>query len=204
MNSTGAGDQTGPDSKRRTLAAVLGINLAQAAAGAGIGVWAGSAALLGAALDNLGDASVYAVSLYAVGRSIGTKVFAARLSGGLLMLFAAGLIVEVLRRFFGSEQPGGPAMMAMAAVNLAANQVCLRLLARQRGSDVTFKASSIFTANDSIANAGILLSGGLVMWLGSNVPDLLLGVVVAGIAFHGGWQILAEAAKTAREDEQAS
>ena len=52
---------------RKILLTVLLINLGQSAAGIGFGVWASSTALMGAGLDNLADASVYAVSLYAVG-----------------------------------------------------------------------------------------------------------------------------------------
>ena len=181
---------------RRILIRVLAINLAQSAGGVAAGVWAGSTALIGSALDNLSDASVYAVSLYAVGRAAHTKVRAARLSGWLLIGLAALLLVEVLRRFFGGEQPIGPAMMAMAALNAALNIVCLRLLGRQRGEDVNFKASAIFTSNDSYVNGGIVVSGALVMWLGSNVPDLVVGIVVAGIAAHGGKEILEEARRS--------
>lgn len=170
-------------------------------AGAGVGAWAASTALIGAALDNLADASVYGVSLYAVGRSAAIKVRAARISGWLLLGLAVLLLVEVLRRFFGGEPPIGPAMMAMAAVNAALNIVCLRLLKRHRGEDVNFKASAIFTSNDSIVNFAILLSGALVMWLGSNLPDLILGLVVASIAANGGREILAEAAEA---EEKAS
>jgi Co/Zn/Cd efflux system component len=180
---------------RRILMLVLLINLAQSVAGVGTGLWASSTALIGAALDNLADASVYGVSLYAVGRSAAIKVRAARLSGWLLIGLAVMLLVEVLRRFFGGEPPVGPAMMAMAVVNAALNLVCLRLLKRHRGEDVNFKASAIFTGNDSIVNLGIVLSGALVMWWGSNLPDLVLGVVVSAIAANGGREILAEAAE---------
>ncbi len=102
---------------RRILLTVLLINLGQCLAGVGVGVWASSTALIGAALDNLSDALVYGVSLYAIGRSVTIKVRAARLSGWLLIGLAVVLLVEVLRRFFGGEPPLGPAMMAMAALN---------------------------------------------------------------------------------------
>lgn len=186
---------------RRILTLVLLINLGQCLAGVGVGVWASSTALIGAALDNLADASVYGVSLYAVGRSPAIKVRAARLSGWLLIGLALLLLVEVLRRFFGGEPPIGPAMMAMAAVNAALNIVCLRLLKRHRGEDVNFKASAIFTGNDSIVNLAIVLSGALVMFWGSNLPDLVLGVVVSAVAANGGREILAEAAEA---DEKAA
>ncbi|WP_255772795.1 cation transporter [Paracandidimonas lactea] len=182
---------------RSTLKWVLTINLGQCVAGVMVGFWAESTALIAAALDNLADASVYGVSLYAIGRAARIKVLAARLSGWLLVGLALGVLLEAVRRFFGGEAPIGGAMMAMAAVNAGLNLVCLRLLSRHRGNDVNFKASSIFTSNDSIANVGIVVSGALVMWLDSNAPDLLLGVVVAGVAAYGGKEILEEAAKTA-------
>lgn len=181
--------------ERRTLMQVLLINLGQSIGGVVIGIWASSTALIGAALDNLADASVYAVSLYAVGRATHVKVTAARLSGWLLIALSAMLLVEVIRRFFGSEAPIGPVMMAVAVVNALLNLVCLRLLRRHRSDDVNFKASAIFTSNDSVANLGIVLSGALVMWLGSPIPDLVLGVLVAGIAAHGGKEILEAAHK---------
>ena len=77
--------------------------------------------------------------------------------------------------------------------------MCLRLLRRHRGEDVNFKASAIFTNNDSIVNGSIVLSWALVMWLGSNIPDLLLGVVVAAIAANGGREILREASEALPE-----
>ncbi|MCW5663704.1 MAG: cation transporter [Piscinibacter sp.] len=184
---------------RRILWWVLLINVGQCLVGVVVGLWAASTAVIGAALDNLADASVYGVSLYAVGRAASIKVRVARLSGWLLIGLAGMLAVEVLRRFFGGEAPVGPAMMAMAAVNAALNIVCLRLLKRHRGEDVNFKASAIFTNNDSIVNLAIVLSGALVMWWGSNLPDLVLGLVVAGIAGNGGREILAEAREAAEK-----
>ncbi len=184
---------------RRLLWYVLLINLAQSARGMGVGVWVSSAALIGAALDNLADASVYAVGIYAVGRSVRAKVVAARLSGWLLIGLSILLVGEVIRRFMGSEAPIGPAMMAMAAVNAAINVFCLRLLKRHKGEDVNFKASAIFTSNDSIVNMAILVSGLLVFWLGSNVPDLVLGIVSALFAANGGREILEHARKASRE-----
>ena len=184
---------------RRILWYVLLINLAQSALGMGVGVWASSTALIGAALDNLADASVYAVGIYAVGRSVRAKVAAARLSGWLLIGLSILLVGEVMRRFMGSEAPIGPAMMVMAGVNAAINVYCLRLLKRHKGEDVNFKASAIYPSNDSIVNMAILASGILVLWLGSNVPDLILGLVSALFAANGGREILEHARKASRK-----
>jgi len=178
---------------RSILWKVLLINLGQCLAGVVGGTWASSTALIGAGLDNLGDAAVYGVSLYAVGRSDAIKTRAAQLSGWLLIGFACLLLIEVVRRFLGGEAPLGPAMMGMAAANAFLNIYCIRLLKQHRGQDINFKASAIFTNNDSIVNGAIVLSGALVMWTKSNLPDLLLGTVVSFIAAKGGYEILSEA-----------
>ncbi|MDR7336203.1 MAG: cation transporter [Roseateles sp.] len=200
VNSTSDSSQ---ETDRRVLLMVLIINVGQCVGGVGVGIWASSTALIAAALDNLADASVYAVSLYAVGRAAVIKVRAARLSGWLLIALSVALAVEVLRRYFGGEPPLGPAMMVMAAINAALNLVCLRLLKRHKGDDVNFKASAIFTSNDSIVNLAIVLSGALVMWWDSNLPDLVLGLIVAVIAANGGREILAEASAASSEQNRS-
>lgn len=184
--------------ERRTLWWVLGINFTQVVVAGAVGILADSTGLLGAALDNLGDAAVYAVSLYAVGRTSTAKTRAANLSGILLILVAFGLLVEIFRRFFAAAEPIGLAMIVTALANAATNLLVLRLLRAHRAHGVHFKASWIFATNDMVVNVGIVLSGVLVMILRSPIPDLLIGMVVVGIVFKGGWEILGEA-REARE-----
>ncbi|MDQ0330904.1 MULTISPECIES: cation transporter [Phyllobacteriaceae] len=179
--------------ERRTLIWVLAINFLQVIVAGVVGVIADSTGLLGAALDNLGDAGVYAVSLYAVGRTIVAKVRVARLSGLLLIAFGLALFVEVLRRFFVGAEPIGLAMIVTALANAALNVVCLKLLRSHRDRGVHLKASWIFTTNDMLANAGIVASGAAVMFFASPVPDLIIGLLVGGIVLKGGWNILKEA-----------
>lgn len=189
--------------ERRTLVWVLGINLAQALAVGAVGLAADSTGLLGAALDNLADGIVYAISLYAVGRAVGAKVLAARVSGIFLIVLGLGLLGEVLRRFFEGGEPVGLAMIGTALANAAVNLVCLRLLRSHREGGVNLKASWIFTTNDMLANAGIVASGAAVMLFDSPLPDLLIGLVVVGIALKGGWEILEEAREARRAADPA-
>ncbi len=184
--------------ERRTLLWVLGINFTQVVVAGTVGIVAQSTGLLGAALDNLGDAVVYAVSLYAVGRTVIAKSRAATLSGILLITLAVGLLGEVLRRFFAGAEPLGLAMILTALANAATNLLCLRLLRAHRAHGVHFRASWIFTTNDMLANAGIVLSGALVMLFNSPLPDLLIGLAVAGMVLKGGGDILREAHQATR------
>ena len=193
----------GNAAERRTLIRVLGINLFQVLLAGVVGIVAQSTGLLGAALDNLGDAAVYVVSIYAVGRSVVAKARAARLSGVLLIVLALALLVEVIRRFVTGSDPIGWAMIVTAIVNAATNVLCLRLLRSHREKGVHLKASWIFTANDMLANVGIVVSGIAVMAFKSPIPDLVIGVVVAGIVIKGGWEILAHARQARSEVAQS-
>lgn len=185
--------------QRRTLVWVLAINLAQALVIGAVGVAADSTGLMGAALDNLADGLVYAVSLYAVGRSVVAKARAARLSGVFLIALGIGLLVEVLRRFVAGGEPVGMVMILAAIGNAATNLICLRLLRAHRKAAVNLQASWIFTTNDMYANAGIAASGVAVLLFKSALPDLLIGLVVVGIALMGGREILEQARKAHRE-----
>lgn len=183
----------GNAAERRTLVWVLFINLSQVLLAGVVGIIAQSTGLLGTALDNLGDAAVYVVSLYAVGRGVVAKAKAARLSGVLLIVLALALLFEVIRRFVTGSDPIGLAMVITAVVNAATNLLCLRLLRSHRERGVHLKASWIFTTNDMLANLGIALSGILVMVMKSPLPDLLIGLVVVGLVLKGGWEILEQA-----------
>ena len=107
--------------ERRTLRWVLGINFVQVFVAGTVGIVADSTGLLGAALDNLGDAAVYAVSLYAVGRTAVAKARAANLSGILLIVLAFGLLAEVLRRNFAGAEPIGLVCIVTALANASPN-----------------------------------------------------------------------------------
>ncbi|HEN21212.1 MAG TPA: cation transporter, partial [Desulfobacteraceae bacterium] len=63
-----------------------------------------------------------------------------------------------------------------------------------RDSGVHMRASLIFSANDVIANIGVILSGVLVWALGSRYPDLVIGFMIAAVVLRGGLKILKEAA----------
>ena len=90
-------------------------------------------------------------------------------------------------------------MIVTAIANAATNLLCLRLLRSHRDNGVHLKASWIFTANDMLANAGIVISGAAVMFFRSPLPDLIIGLVVGGIVLKGGLDILKEAREAQRE-----
>jgi Co/Zn/Cd efflux system component len=146
--------------------------------------------LMADALDMFADAAVYGLSLYAVGRAAAMKVRAAHVAGWLQLVLAAGVLAEAIRRFAGGSEPVSGLMMGMGLLALAANVYCLVLVARQRDAGAHMKASYIFSANDVIANAGVILAGLLVAVTGSRYPDLAIGLIVALFVLNGARRIL--------------
>ena len=156
----------------------------------GAGVWARSAGLVADAMDMFADAAVYGVALYAVGRAARYKLGAARLAGVLQLLLALGALAETARRMLAGAMPEPVGMMGISLLALAANVACLVLVARHRDGGVHMKASYIFSANDVIANLGVIAAGALVAWTGSAWPDWIIGLVIAALVLAGAVRIL--------------
>jgi hypothetical protein len=155
-----------------------------------VGWIAQSAGLIADSLDMFADAAVYGVALFAVIQSVKKKLKAAHLSGWLQVILAFGALSEVIRRFrFGSE-PVSSWMMGFGLVALIANITCLILIFKNKEGGAHMKASWIFSANDVIANLGVILAGFLVAITGSRYPDLVIGLVIGLIVLNGARRIL--------------
>lgn len=155
-----------------------------------VGWLAQSTGLIADSLDMLADAAVYGVSLYAVGHGARMKLHAAHFSGWLQVILVLGVLGEVLRRFVQGSEPVSGLMMGFGFVALLANICCLVLIYKYRDGSAHMKASWIFSANDVIANIGVMLAGFLVAWTGSRYPDLVVGLIIGVIVLNGARRIL--------------
>ncbi|MDK6076269.1 cation transporter [Massilia varians] len=183
-------DKAGDTAEAKTLRMLLAINAVMFVVEMVWGLIAESTGLVADSLDMFADAAVYGLALYAVGRTAALKTHAAHLAGWLQMVLALGALSEVIRRaFFGSE-PESALMMGVGAVALVANVTCLVLIAKKRDRGAHMKASYIFSANDVIANIGVIAAGALVTWTGSPYPDLIVGTVIGVIVLTGARRIL--------------
>ncbi len=177
--------------QRNVLWAVLLINFAFFVIEALFGALSGSMGLVADSLDMLADAMVYGLSLFAVGAAVSRKKSVARISGYLQLSLAVIGFVEVVRRFIGREGlPDYRTMIVVSLLALVANAICLVLLQRSKSREVHMQASMIFTSNDVVINLGVVAAGLLVLWLGSPIPDLVIGALVFAIVMRGALRIL--------------
>ncbi len=187
-------DQTKFDeqtNQRKVLWAVLAINFAFFIIEMTTGLISKSMGLVADSLDMLADSFVYAISLFAVGGTLIRKKKIARLAGYFQISLAVIGFVEVVRRFIGAEQmPDFSTMIVVSLFALIANGICLYILQKSKSKEAHMRASMIFTSNDVIINAGVIIAGLLVNWLNSNKPDLIIGTIVFALVIQGAVRIL--------------
>ena len=150
-----------------------------------------SMGLVADSLDMLADAFMYAISLFAVGKAVGTKKKVAGAIGYFQILLAVSGLFEVARRFIFNESiPDFQFMIGISVLALAANGISLYILEKAKSNEAHIRASMICTSNDVIMNLGVIVGGILVFLLDSAIPDLVVGIVVFGIVIRGALRIL--------------
>jgi cation diffusion facilitator family transporter len=179
--------------ERQTLRVLVAINAVMFLVELIAGWVSESTGLLADSLDMFADASVYGIVLYAAGRSGGVKLKAASLSGVVQIVLGLGVLVEVVRRLALGSEPISLFMIGVGLVAFAANLTCVWLIAKHRDGEIHMRAAWIFSANDALANLGVIVSGGLVLLLGSRLPDLIVGAAISVVVILGGIHILREA-----------
>jgi cation diffusion facilitator family transporter len=180
-------------SQRRVLIAVLLINAVMFVVEFGAGIAAGSASLMADAVDMLGDAFVYGLSLYALTRGARWKAGAALAKGGFILLFGLGVLIEVGVKIATGVPPSSPIMLAVGGVALIANLTCLALLWSHRTTDVNMSSTFECSRNDVIANLGVLAAAGAVFWLRSPWPDIVAGSAIAALFLRSAARVLRSA-----------
>jgi Co/Zn/Cd efflux system component len=151
---------------------------------------ANSAGLLADALDMFADAAVYVVALYAVGKATEYKLKSARLASFVELALAFGAIGRVCYQVYNNAQPEADMMIWISILALMVNVSCLYLISKRRHDGAHMKASYIFSANDVIANIGVIIAGILVAWTASPIPDWIIGLLIAFLVLSGALRIL--------------
>ena len=179
--------------ERRILIVVLVLNAVMFVAEFGAGIVSHSTALLADSLDMFADAFVYGLSLFALGRPVFWRNRAALVNGSLQMLLGIGIALEAFSKLFIDKLPHAETMGVFGVLALIVNTICFVLLARFRDGEINLRATWICSRNDMLGNIGVLLAAGLVAYFGAAWPDILLGLLLAGVIIHSASRIIREA-----------
>lgn len=177
----------------RVLYIVLVINALMFLVEFSAGWIAGSTALLGDSLDMFGDASVYALTLFVLHRSVRARAGAALFKGGFMLLFSLVVIADAVRKMLLNEVPAADWMGAVGLLALLANGVCFAMLFAHRSDDLNMRSTWLCSRNDLLANGSVIVAAGLVALTGSLWPDVTVGLAIAILFLHSAWQVISEA-----------
>lgn len=177
----------------RVLKIVLLINTAMFLIEFTAGVIARSTALMADSVDMLGDALVYALSLYVIDRGPRWRAGAAVAKGLVIFAFGAWILLEAGLKILAGITPVAPLMAGFGTLALAANLFCLRLLWPLRSYDVNMRSTFECSRNDVISNVGVLLAAAAVWVTGRGWPDMLVGLIVAALFLRSARSVLREA-----------
>lgn len=198
MSGCGCEVELKDNQQKTVLYWLLAINAIMFVFEIGFGWISESTALIADSLDMLADAIVYAIALYAVGKSIKHKANAALVSGYCQLALGVLILLDIGRRLFGESEPHSWFMISVGMVALVANVICLILIRKHNNDEVHMRASWIFSANDVIANLGVIIAGVLVMTLEQRWPDIVIGSIISVLILRGAYRILTDAKQELR------
>lgn len=176
--------------QRRVLVIVLAINAAMFVVEFGAGVIAGSSALMADPVDMLGDASVYALSLYAIGCGAKWEAGAALAKAALMSVLGVAILVNAALCVSSGTPPVDELMLGAGSLALLANLACLGLLWRFRATNVNMASTWECSRNDVLSNIGVLIAAGLVALTASPWPDAVIGALVAVMFLRSSWRVM--------------
>lgn len=164
------------------------------------GFLADSQALKADSLDFLGDGSITFVGLLALTWAASTRAKVALTQGIFLALLGLWVLGMAAWRAMNAVPPEAELMGGIGIAALAVNVTAALVLARFReGGDAQARAIWLFSRNDAINNVAVIIAAGLVYWLQSAWPDLVVAAAIAVVFLHSAWEIIRDARRELRE-----
>jgi Co/Zn/Cd efflux system component len=189
---------------RRVLWIALLLNAAMFLVEFGAGSAADSRALQADALDFLGDAANYAISLGVAGMALAWRARAALVKGVSILAFGLWVLGSAIWAFLAGTAPEPLAMGVVGTLALAVNVAVALMLYRYRSGDANMRSVWICSRNDAIGNVAVLFAALGVLGTGSALPDLIVAALMATLGIVGGCQILRHALAELRDERRSA
>lgn len=186
---------------RRVLIIVLVVNAVMFGIEIFAGIAAQSVSLQADALDFLGDAATYAITLFVLTMSLRWRAGTALLKGVSMGLFGIFVLGMAVWQAINGTLPGFEVMGAVGFAALAANVFCALLLMRFREGDSNMRSVWLCSRNDAISNVAVMIAAAGVFASDTGWPDIAVAVVMAGLALTASWQVIRHALQELRGGE---
>ncbi|HEX5852889.1 MAG TPA: cation diffusion facilitator family transporter [Solirubrobacteraceae bacterium] len=195
------------DADRGRLAAVLGLILAFMAAEVTVGVLAHSLALLADAGHMLTDAGGIAFSLVALrlaarpaagAMTFGfrrVEILSAQANGVTLLILAAFISYEAVRRLFDPPHVRAGLILAVALAGVVVNLVAVWMLSRANRRGLNIEGSFQHILTDLYGFVGTALAAGVILASGFQRADPIVSLLVAALMIRAGCSLVKASAR---------
>lgn len=184
---------------RRALWVALVVNAAMFAVEFSTGLHSGSVSLLADALDFLGDAINYALTLIALAMLPVWRSRAAMVKGLTMGAYGLFVLAQTGWHAISGSMPEAATMGLVASLALAANASIAVLLYAFREGDANMRSVWLCSRNDAIGNVAVMLAAAGVFGTGSAWPDLLVALIMAILGLTAARSVIAQATHELKE-----
>ena len=185
---------------KRRLWMVIAINAAMFVVEMTAGQAAQSQALKADALDFLGDALTYGLSLAVIGMAVRVRATAALFKGLSLMLMGLWVLGSTLYRVVYLGVPEAGIMGSIGFLALAANVASVLLLMAYKDGDANVRSVWLCSRNDAIGNVAVMLAAVGVWGTASGWPDLIVAGTMAALFVSSSVQIIRQSLQERRSN----
>jgi cobalt-zinc-cadmium efflux system protein len=187
-----------PDADRRRLALALGLILAFMAVEVGVGVVAHSLALLSDAGHMLTDAAAIGFSLLAISLAARpargamtfgfrrVEILSAQANGVTLLVLAAFIAYEAIRRLFDPPVVRGWLILIVALIGVLVNVLATWTLARANRESLNIEGSFQHLLTDLYGFIGTAIAAAVILLTGFQRADPIVSLLIAALMTRSG------------------
>lgn len=175
---------------RRVLWIALIVNAAMFGVEIVAGFQSGSVSLLADAVDFLGDAANYGLSLAVLSLGLAWRARAALVKGLSMGAYGVVILGMAASKFLSGTPPEPITMGVIASVALLANVFVAILLYRYRDGDANMRSVWLCTRNDAIGNLAVLAAAVGVFGTGTAWPDLAVAGIMGSLAVLAAFSVV--------------
>lgn len=178
---------------RRALWVVVILNLGYGLVEGAAGFLGASQALKADALDFLGDGLITLLAVVALGWRPHWRARAALFEGWFLASLGVGVLASTACRVLVQKQPRADVIWLFGGIALVVNIAAALVLMPHRKGDANVRAVWLFSRNDAIGNALVVVAGMLIDWTQTSWPDLVVAAFLAGLFLKSAVAIIGRA-----------
>ncbi len=183
---------------RKALWVALAINLVMFIVEIVSGLRAGSVSLLADAIDFAGDAANYGITLVVLSMGLVWRSRAALFKGVTMLAFGVFVLARTGWSLYADVVPEPLTMGVIGALALLANVVTALMLYAFREGDSNMRSVWLCSRNDAIGNVAVMIAAAGVFGTGTGWPDLIVALVMAGLALSAGASVVRQARQELR------